>query len=91
MAKLTPHLNTDTHYRNQFETGTSGGSLSRTSRVDWENRLFNGMYDSSPDFDRVKYGVLNITNDPHGVQCCSQYGECYFVLKHVSAGVGVCE
>jgi hypothetical protein len=82
MAKMAPFMDSDTHYRNQFETGTSGGCLSRTSRVDWERRLFNGMYDSASDFDRVKYGVLNITNDPHGVRSCAQYGESYMILKN---------
>ncbi len=26
------------------------------SRIEWERRLFNGMYDEVRDFDRVKYG-----------------------------------
>lgn len=32
-----------------------------------------------------RYGVLNITNDPHGVANCSQYGESYFILKNVGS------
>jgi len=52
----------DTHYRNQFETNTSGGCLSHSARTDWERRLFNSIYDSCAGFDRVKYGVLNIVS-----------------------------
>lgn len=74
----------DTHYRNQFETGSSSGCLSRTTREGWENRLFNNIYSvGCPDFDRVKYGVLNIVNDPQGVKCCYGYGNSYLVLKKV--------
>jgi hypothetical protein len=31
----------------------------------------------------VKYGVMNITNDPAGVQCCYGYGDSYLVLQNV--------
>ena len=34
----------DTHYRNQFETRSSGGCLSEPTRVGWEDRLFNKIY-----------------------------------------------
>lgn len=27
--------------------------------------------------DRVKYGVLNIVGDPHGVRCCYSYGDSF--------------
>ena len=43
------------------------------------------MYHGAKDFDRVKYGVLNITNDPAGVNCCSMYGESFLVIKNVSS------
>lgn len=71
----------DTHYRNQFETGKSSGSLSRTSRVQWEDRMFDKMYSKAKDFERVKYGVINMTNDPKGVNCATSYGPSYFLLK----------
>lgn len=71
----------DTHYRNQFETKTSSGALSELSRKDWEKNLFGNVYDSAAAFERVKYGAINITNDPKGVQCAYGYGNCYFVLK----------
>jgi len=93
-APIIVHLNLDrvmhliikdTHYRNQFETNMSGGTLSSTSRIDWENRLFNKIYGqvATNGFERVKYGVLNIVSDPMGVRCCSGYGDSYLVLKKV--------
>lgn len=54
MEKMRQYLLSDTNYRNQFETGTSGGCLSRSSRVDWEDRLFNQLYHDAPDGERVK-------------------------------------
>lgn len=71
----------DTHYRNQFETGKSSGSLSRQSRIEWENRMFDKRYSSATDHERVKYGVINFTNDPKGVNCALGYGQSYFLLK----------
>ena len=73
----------DTHYRNQFETNTSGGTLNHSKRKTWENRLFAGHYDNSSAFDRCKYGVLNIVHDLHGIRKCKQYGRSYMVLKEV--------
>lgn len=75
----------DTHYRNQFETGVSGGLLHDEVRKKWERNLFSGAYDS-PDvtpFDRVKYGVIDPMNDFRGVARTEQYGDSYFVLKDV--------
>eukprot|EP00656_Telonema_subtile_P012648 TRINITY_DN16381_c0_g2_i2.p1 TRINITY_DN16381_c0_g2~~TRINITY_DN16381_c0_g2_i2.p1 ORF type:complete len:490 (+),score=117.47 TRINITY_DN16381_c0_g2_i2:181-1650(+) len=72
----------DTHYRNQFETGTSSGSLSRDSRTAWENSLFSNAYQGVKDFDRVKYGVMNVVNDPNGITAAYSYGNSYMVLKH---------
>lgn len=40
----------DTHYRSQFETNKSSGSLSRPSRVGWEDRMFDKMYSKATDF-----------------------------------------
>ncbi len=54
MTKIAPFLSSDTHYRNQFETGTSGGTLNHSSRVQWEDRLFNEMYHHAPNGERVK-------------------------------------
>lgn len=71
----------DTHYRSQFETNKSSGSLSRSSRINWEDRMFDKKYSKATDFERVKYGVINFTNDPKGVNCCSGYGASYMLLK----------
>jgi len=60
----------------------SGGTLNESIRKEWENRLFNNIYNKSKPFDRVKYGVLNVINDPNGVKCCSGYGDSYFLLQN---------
>merc|ERR550525_1996508 len=52
--------------------------------MDWEDELFGGAYRGANAFDRCKYGVLNVTNDPQGVRCCAPvYGSSYFLLKGV--------
>jgi hypothetical protein len=76
----------DTHYRNQFETKISNGSYlcCHAERVRWENRLFDNIYDKCSPFQRTKYGCLNITKDPHGVDSAAcQYGDSHFILKAV--------
>lgn len=83
LTKMMQFLESDTHYRNQFETATSGGCLSTSTRTRWERSLFGGCYDSATGFERPKYGVLNVFNDYQGVQACSQYGDSYLVLKDV--------
>jgi len=72
----------DKYYRNQFETKTSNGALCETSRINWEDRMFNKIYHDANGFHRVKYGVLNYMKNPRGVPSCSQYGDSYFVLKN---------
>lgn len=66
----------DTHYRNQFEV--RGGC---SARVTWEDRMFDNRHHSATPFERVKYGTMNFTNDPFGVQACMGYGQSYFLLK----------
>jgi Protein of unknown function (DUF3626) len=81
---IIPLLSKDTHYRNQFETNSSHGSLDNSARVGWEDRMFKGTYGRfCSGFDRVKYGVLNTTKDPAGVVSCQGYGDSYFVLRGV--------
>ena len=49
-------------YRSQFETGTSNGGLTAHPGGDrwrWEQRIFEGAYDSAPARERPKYGALN--------------------------------
>lgn len=82
LPSLLPHLVSDTHYRNQFETLTSRGNLSHESRREWEKRLFGNAYRDAEAFDRVKYGVLNVVNDPAGVRVCRCYGDSILVLSH---------
>ena len=81
---LEKHLNfliTDTEYRNQFETNMSSGSLSKESRTIWEQNLFGKMYDNCQGYERVKYGVLNILDQPMGVLTAYGYGDSYLELK----------
>jgi hypothetical protein len=80
MSKLVD----DTHYRSQFETGTSGGVNNYAIRDGWEVKLFNGAYSFSKatiPFDRCKYGVLNTTGDSTGVKGAKGYGTSYLILR----------
>jgi len=44
--------------------------------------LLNVVYSHHPlVIFKVKYGVLNIVNDPNGVKCCRQYGDSYLLLS----------
>eukprot|EP00405_Crypthecodinium_cohnii_P012612 CAMPEP_0206438876 /NCGR_PEP_ID=MMETSP0324_2-20121206/11892_1 /ASSEMBLY_ACC=CAM_ASM_000836 /TAXON_ID=2866 /ORGANISM="Crypthecodinium cohnii, Strain Seligo" /LENGTH=667 /DNA_ID=CAMNT_0053906421 /DNA_START=197 /DNA_END=2200 /DNA_ORIENTATION=- len=81
LTKMMNYLESDTHYRNQFETASSGGLLKPQVRERWERDLFGGCYDKAKGFERCKYGVLNAMNDYRGVVKCAQYGDSYFVLK----------
>lgn len=83
LNKLMKFFEEDTHYRNQFETGTSHGTLSSSTRQGWERNLFGEAYNDASGFERPKYGVLNMMNDHRGVMRASQYGESYFILKDV--------
>lgn len=40
----------DTHYRSQFETAKSSGSLSSSSRTNWEDRMFDKMHHNATHF-----------------------------------------
>ena len=82
-AKVLPFLESDSHYRNLFETSTSGGTADTVLRAQWEDRLFNRAYQGSAAHDRVKYGVLNVVQDAAGVRACAQYGTSFLVLKEV--------
>ncbi|KAH3763641.1 Calcium-dependent protein kinase 15 [Pelomyxa schiedti] len=84
--KVMNFFSKDTHYRNQFETKTSGGwyEAGHSRRMEWEDRIFNRTYPHDcPGFDRPKYGVLNMVNDLNGVRCCSSYGDSFLVLRRV--------
>lgn len=83
LDKIGNFLQKDTHYRNQFETNSSGGLLKFSAREKWEAGLFGTSYKAAKPFDRPKYGVQNIWNDYKGVQGCVQYGDSYLILKDV--------
>jgi len=87
LETMMRYFESDTHYRNQFETHSSGGCLSNDTRREWEENLFGDAYDDKKynveGFDRPKYGVLNVFNDPRGILCCEQYGDSYLVMKDV--------
>jgi hypothetical protein len=72
---LHDRFRADTHYRNQFETGTSGGSLDRSQRTMAESDLFDAHYHAgTPDAERVKYGCLNPTLRSAGWSSATSYG-----------------
>jgi len=80
----------DTHYRNLFEVHISGGSTDKFHRRTVENQLFGGAYNDAASFDRVKYGVLNFTNNPRGVPKCAPYGKDYFLMKRMRLRTTMC-
>ena len=43
--------------------------------------MFDRKHHYATPFERVKYGTMNFTNDPKGVQACGGYGMSYFLLK----------
>eukprot|EP00411_Alexandrium_monilatum_P009719 CAMPEP_0175316642 /NCGR_PEP_ID=MMETSP0093-20121207/69518_1 /TAXON_ID=311494 /ORGANISM="Alexandrium monilatum, Strain CCMP3105" /LENGTH=275 /DNA_ID=CAMNT_0016613413 /DNA_START=1 /DNA_END=825 /DNA_ORIENTATION=- len=69
LGRIGPFLLGDTHYRNQFETQTTGGLLCKATRMSWEHDLFGGAYDEAEAFERPKYGVMDVMNDPRGALC----------------------
>ena len=76
-------LNKDTHYRNLFETKTSGGCRDEATRRKWETAMFGKCYSSAEckAFDRPKYGCLNFTGDYSGVMGARSYGEFFVILR----------
>lgn len=74
-------FNKDTHYRNLFQTNVSSGSNSTSWRTGKQDRMFDKLYSQATSSDRVKYGAINFTNDPKGIQLLKQYGDSYFLLK----------
>jgi Protein of unknown function (DUF3626) len=70
----------DTHYRNLFETNSSGGCKDKKRREQWEHCLFGGAYDGCPPFQRPKYGCLNLSGDIAGVVPARHYGALFLTL-----------
>lgn len=44
--------------------------------------MFNYGYSGAEPTERVKYGTLNISNDPSGVVSCRQYGDSLLILRN---------
>ena len=66
----------DTHYRNQFETNSSRGTLNTAARQQWEATLFGDAYASAAPSTRPKYGVVNYDHDYLGCKRArTQYGK----------------
>lgn len=69
----------------QFETGTSCGSLSLSSRTACEAKMFNSAYDvATKAHDRVKYGACCWQCDPSGVASAIGYGDSYLLLNEAT-------
>lgn len=81
LGQVAELLADDTHYKSQFETGSSNGTLDASRRSGWEDDLFGDAYKDAQPGERCKYGVLNATNDPKGVRACRQYGASYLQLR----------
>lgn len=93
IAPLVIHVKPDTipiligdgHYRSSFETNTTQGKKTNSNymkpRVGWESECFLGLYNSTTNFERPKYGALNFLNHATGVKSAIGYGSCYMTLK----------
>ena len=60
LDKVLKFLVEDTHYRNQFETGTSGGSMDIQARKSWEVRALKFVFTYCADKYKIKsteYGL----------------------------------
>lgn len=82
----------DDQYRNQFETNTSSGALSASSRRSWERNLFGSSYSDESTGIRPKYGVLMYNGyDMKGCPSArTHYGDSYLVLQNVEDRVTYC-
>lgn len=70
------------YLKSQFETGTSNGGLSAYvggARWKWEQRVFEGVYDSCAPEERPKYGALNYKQLNTGAS--PRFGSAFFRLK----------
>lgn len=75
-------LQYESKIKNGYEIGRyQKSNINTCGRNSWESNLFNGIYDDAEDFERVKYGAVNIFNEPNGISVCFGYGDSFFVLK----------
>lgn len=82
---ILQHMLNDKYIKNGYETGRFLNVLfdvKSNSRSQWESNLFNKEYDNAEGYERVKYGALNILNEPNGISQCKYYGDSFFVLKN---------
>jgi hypothetical protein len=71
----------DTHYRDLFETKTSGGSTDEAARMQWEKIMFGDAHDSATPFQRPKYGCPSISGDIQGCARARCYGNTFIILQ----------
>lgn len=75
-------LKTETHFRNAFEVNPKGAGY-LTNRKEWEDNLFNKIYDDNcDDSSKVKYGCCNLLSDPIGCYSATGYGSSYMIFKN---------
>lgn len=80
MEVLGKALSEDNRYKSSFEVHNTKVLVGRQQ---WEDKLFNRIYDQETEpFERVKYGALNILNNPNGLEVCKNYGDSFIVLKN---------
>ena len=68
--------------KSQFETGSSNGGLSAYkggARWQWEQRVFDGVYDTCEPGERPKYGALNHKQLETGAS--PRFGSAFFRLQ----------
>jgi hypothetical protein len=71
-------LLTEPKFKNLFEVHNKND----TTRIHYEDNLFNGYYKSDCEFsERVRYGCLNILSQPNGCASAHGYGASYIVFK----------
>lgn len=91
LAEFGARIAQDKHYRNQFETNISRGGLNHQRMTEVEDTLFGRAYRQAEPSERVKYGVLNFTNNVRGVSACHKtYGQDYLVLQRVRLRTTMC-
>lgn len=83
LNKIIDHFINDNYYRNKFEVVINDGDGSYCkSRIIWEKNLFSNNYDKAKNFERVKYGCINVFNNKNGVSVAKMYGDSYLILKN---------
>lgn len=90
-ARLLVHLNLtataeallrDTHYRSAWELNEARAEADRG----WaEDLVFRGLYNEAASAERVKFGSLDLMNDPSGNRLCvPKFGASFLVLRRAT-------